>query len=453
MRKGILGGWGKVFRFSLARTVSGKGWKLLTLIPALLLLLGIPALLLLLQDRGGEEEEAWDKTSLRVVYVADETPGELDFSLLNTLGDPLYSELEYVLCANPEDALNRAAGEPDSLVLSLRREEDGYRLRAVLPEPSALDMREAEHYAGFLNGYFGAVLPLKSGLTPEQLAEVMEPVYSSTAAAPEILSGEESAGDGMAGEIREIADIVLPYLNVMVLYFLVLFYGQGVASSVVLEKQSKLMDTFLLSLRPEAMVLGKLLAGALGGILQVLVWIIGAAGGLLLGSGLLRALYPEAQMGFLLFLRQLGSLGFFAPAPSILALLLIVGGFLLYCSLAAVGGALAGKQADLGSTNSLFTTLLVASFLISILGKGSSSGQLISDASWMNYVPFTAVLTLPSRLVLGEAGALTGIVSLAITLLFALGIAVLAGRLYTLLAFRKGDPPKIRDIPGLLKGK
>ena len=451
MRKGFLSGWGKVFRFSLSRTVSGKGWKLLTLIPALLLLLCIPALVILLQDRGGEEE-VWDRTALRVVYVADETPGELDFRALNGLGDPVYSGLDYVVCAGPEDALARTAGEPDSLILSLRREGDGYRLRVVLPEQSALDMGEAEHYAEFLNGYFGAILPLKSGLTPEQLAEVLEPVQTSTAQAAEILSGEES-GDGAAGEIREIADILLPYLNVMLLYFLVLFYGQGVASSVVLEKQSKLMDTFLLSLRPEAMILGKLLAGTLAGILQVLVWIAGAAGGVLLTSGLMHVLYPDAQMGFLLLLKQLGALGFFAPGPSILALLIIVGGFLLYCSLAAVGGALAGKQADLGSTNSLFTTLLVASFLISILGKGSSSGQIISDASWMNYVPFTAVLTLPSRLVLGEASALTGIVSLVIVLLFALAIAMLAGRLYTLLAFRKGDPPKIKEIPALLRGK
>ena len=51
MRKGFLSGWGKVFRFSLSRTVSGKGWKLLTLIPALLLLLCIPALVILLQER------------------------------------------------------------------------------------------------------------------------------------------------------------------------------------------------------------------------------------------------------------------------------------------------------------------------------------------------------------------------------------------------------------------
>ena len=446
MRQGALNGWGKVFRFTLSRTVSGKGWKLLTLIPALLLLVCIPVIFLLAH---GEGEEELTSTSLRVVYVADETPGDLDFSLLNQLGDPLYSDLRYVYCASPEDALSRAAREPDSLVLSLTREEE-YRLQVVLPETCILSMQEAEGYAGFLNESFGSILPLKSGLTPKQLVELMLPVYFSAVDAEALLSGEESDPDA---EVKEVVGTFLPYLNVMVLYFLVLFYGQNVASGIVLEKQSKLMDTFLLSLRPEAMVLGKLLAGALAGILQAFSWIVGAAAGLFLGVKILMLQNPAAESGVLRLLGALGSNGLFAPLPSLLAVLLIVGGFLLYCSVAAIGGALAGKQADLSSTNTLFTTLLVASFLITILGKTGGSGQLISDASWMNYVPFTAVLTLPSRLVLGEAEVLTGLVSLALVLAFALVVAILAGRLYALLAFRKGNPPKVQDIPKLLKNK
>lgn len=446
MRKGTLSGWGRVFRFTLGRTVSGRGWRLLTLIPALLFLLCIPALFLLTYD-GGEEVV---KTSLRVIYVADETPGELDYALLNRLGHPLYSSLDYVPCASAGEALERAAVEPDSLVLSLRSEEGEYLLDVVLPEPSALDMGEAERYADFLNGYFGTILPLKSGLDPELLGELLQPVRSTAEQAEAILSGVESDPDL---EAKEIIATFLPYLNVMLLYFLVLFYGQNVASSVVLEKQNKLMDTFLIALRPEAMVLGKLLAGALAGILQVLAWIAGAAGGLFLGARILMLQYPGAESGILRLLGALGSGGLFAPLPSLLAVLVIMAGFLLYCSVAAVGGALAGKQADLSSTNSLFTTLLVVSFLVTIFGKASSTGQIISDASWMSYVPFTSVLTLPSRLVLGEASLLTGLIALALVLLCALAIALLAGRLYTLLAFRKGNPPKVQDIPRLLKGR
>lgn len=448
MRQGILSGWGKVFRFSLARTVSGKGWRLLTLIPALVLLIAIP-LLFLLTYRAPEEEEPLE-TSLRTVYVADLTPGELDFSLLNGLGDPLYDSLEYIPCTSPEDALARAVSQPDSLVLILNRGEGRYALQVVLPEPpNVLTMKDADGYADFLRSHFGMLAPYKSGLTEAQLLELMQPVNASAEQAQAILSGEESDPDSLA---KELIGTFLPYLNVMLLYFLVLFYGQNVATSVVLEKQNKLMDSFLISLRPEAMVLGKLLAGALAGILQTAAWIAGAALGLNLGGRLLSLVHPGAESGLL---RVLGLLGreLFAPLPSLMAVLVIVAGFLLYCSVAAIGGALAGKQTDLGSTNSLFTILLLASFLVSILGKGSSSGEMVSDASWMNYVPFTAVLSLPSRLVLGEASWVTGVISLVIILLCTLFFAILAGRLYALLAFRKGNPPKVQDIPRLLKGE
>ena len=173
MRKGTLSGWSKVFRFTLSRTVTGKGWRFMTLIPTLLLLVCIPLVFLLTHK---EDEEEWLETGLREVFVADPAPADLDYRLLNTLGDPQYASLDYVPCRDAAEALERAAGEPDSLVLSLRREEDAFLLRAVLPEPSALDKKEAEHYAGFLNEYFGTLLPLKSGLTTEQLAEIMQPV-------------------------------------------------------------------------------------------------------------------------------------------------------------------------------------------------------------------------------------------------------------------------------------
>ena len=449
MRQGVLSGWGRVFRFSLARTVSGRGWKLLTLIPALVLLAAIPAIFLLTY-KAPEAEEEPGETSLRTVYVADGTPGELDFSLLNSLGDPLYSALRYVPCGSPEDALDRAHSQPDSLVLVLTREEGQYDLKVVLPEqPSVLTMEDARGYADFLRSCFGMVAPLKSGLTEAQLTELMQPVYTSAEQAQALLTGEESDPDTVA---KELIGTFLPYLNVMLLYFLVLFYGQNVATSVVLEKQNKLMDTFLISLRPEAMVLGKLLAGALAGILQTAAWILGAALGLNLGGRLLSLVHPGAESGVLRVLSLLGR-ELFAPLPSLLAVLVIIGDFLLYCAVAAIGGALAGKQTDLGSTNSLFTLLLLASFLISILGKGSSSGEMVSDASWMNYVPFTAVLSLPSRLVLGEAGWVTGVISLVIILVCTLFFAILAGRLYSLLAFRKGNPPKVQDIPRLLRGE
>lgn len=50
--------------------------------------------------------------------------------------------------------------------------------------------------------------------------------------------------------LREILNMLLPYLVIMVLYFMILAYGQGVANCVLMEKTSKLVDTFLVTVRP-----------------------------------------------------------------------------------------------------------------------------------------------------------------------------------------------------------
>ena len=81
------------------------------------------------------------------------------------------------------------------------------------------------------------------------------------------------------GQAADVLSMVLPFVSLMLLYFLVLLYGQGTAASVLLEKTSKLMDLFLVSVEPTAMVLGKVLATALAGLLQLAVWILSLMGG------------------------------------------------------------------------------------------------------------------------------------------------------------------------------
>ena len=81
-----------------------------------------------------------------------------------------------------------------------------------------------------------------------------------------------------------LLSMLLPFASLMLLYFLVLLYGQSTAASVILEKTSKLMDLFLVSVEPGAMVLGKVLATALAGLLQLAVWAAGLAGGFAIGG-------------------------------------------------------------------------------------------------------------------------------------------------------------------------
>ena len=246
--------------------------------------------------------------------------------------------------------------------------------------------------------------------------------------------------------------MALPYLGIMLLYFMVLVYGQGVASSVILEKSSKLMDTMLLSLQPQAMILGKTLAGWLAGVVQMVVWVAGIVLGCVLGKFLVLQMEPGSTMGILQFFSMLGSAsGLFTLPNVIAAIALILAGFLMYCAIASIGGALASKPEDLGSCNSIFTLLLLVSFFLTMFGENSSSRSIVSNAAWMNYVPFTAVMSTPARALLGQVPLYTALISLVLTLAVALLAVLAAGKLYRLLVFRRGDPPKLADVPKLLR--
>lgn len=252
------------------------------------------------------------------------------------------------------------------------------------------------------------------------------------------------------GQAADVLSMVLPFVSLMLLYFLVLLYGQGTAASVLLEKTSKLMDLFLVSVEPGAMVLGKVLATALAGLLQLAVWAAGLAGGFAIGGAVVRQ--TGVTLPLLEVLRGAGRLAGLFSVPAMLeAVGLLLAGFLLYCSLSAIGGSLAGKAEDLSSTNVLFSLVLVASFLCCMFAGGMDG--MTSSARWLDYVPFTAVLVTPSRVLLGQTSLMGGLVSLVLVVACAGLLTALAGRVYRLMSLYKGNPPSLRRVLRMLREK
>lgn len=443
MKKQGLQGAGRVLRFTLRRQLGEKGWWFATLFPMLLLLLGIPAALLLANNARSQEPQA---TPITRIVVVDETPAAADYSVLNALGDVVFSGLRYEKAADLESGKAAAASSDTTLLLQVRLEAEYYRLRLIRPLETALTGKDAQQYAAFLERSFAAVSVQKAELPPALLVELATPVQTETSTTQAFRQGEERSGYEL---FREVLEIALPFLCIIILYFMVLLYGQGIAGLVVLEKSNKLMDTMLLSLQPKAMILGKTLSGAISGSIQLCCWILGCLLGCAAGRVLLLQVNPACDMGVIQFfaLVEQGA-GMFSTARVCLAVLILLAGFFMYCAIFSIGGALASRTEDLGSSNSIFTLLLVASYLLTLFG---GEGGVASGAMWMDILPFTAVLSTPARMLLGQVSIPMGILSLALILAVMLGAVLLAGKLYSMLTFHRGDPPKLKDIPRILR--
>ncbi|SCG94193.1 ABC-2 family transporter protein [uncultured Ruminococcus sp.] len=445
-------GFQKIFLFTFSHQLRSTGYRAATILLAVLLFLLPAGIMAAVEWFGGDEPEASVyENPVRGVYIVDQTgTPAVGFEQLNTLGEPGYTELSYTLCENLEQAEQQARQSEDSVVLVLSQTEHGTKADLLLPEGSGLSKEDVSGLELFLQQNYQLIQLQKAGLTAEQAMQIVTPVQ--TEQVTETVTSPE--GDSPFEMIKEVFSLILPFALIMILYFMVLFYGQSVANSVILEKNSKLMDTFLISVKPSAMIFGKVFAIVLASILQFFIWIAALAGGFAAGSALVRAINPQTDMLLLQFFDMMGELGgMFSPAGCIVAALILIAGFLLYCALASIGGSAAGKPEDLSSTNVLFTMILVISFLCTLYAGGISMAGDTASAAWMDWVPFTAILVTPGRLLLGELSPVQGLISLLVVLAFSCLVLFLAGKVYRMMALYKGNPPTPAKLFRMLRGK
>lgn len=450
MKQNNLNGFRQVFSFTLKQQMNSKGYKLIMILLAVLLFL-LPAVIMPLVEKFGGEDEI-TSTKLANVYVVDLTEEtSFDWNIMNMAGNAVFNNVSYTDCGDDiTTAQSMLEADTYGVILALEKGESGYLANVLLPDETELSGDDTDAFEKFINENFQMVLLTKSGLSPEQLTEIYTPTYASVEMGIE--NSEDNAEEDPFAGIRQILSFLLPYLNIMILYFLVLYYGQNVANIVLMEKTSKLMDTFLVAIKPSAMIFGKVFAIALASIIQVAIWLVALIAGFFTGTQLVRMINPDTDMMLISFFESIGEFsGVFSIPGAIVAVLIICAGFLLYCAVASIGGSLAGKPEDLGSTNILFTLILIVSFFCTFT-TGAMTGNMPSSLSWLDLIPFIAIMVTPSRVLLGNITILEGLLSLAITVALACVFVWVAGKIYKAMSLYKGNLPKPNQIVKMVTG-
>ena len=457
-------GTGKVFSYSFRQMLKSKGWLITTLLMAGMLLIGIPLVTLCVTKAASKEDIKADESNVSTVYIADETAGEADYNVLKDTGS--YTDVEYIACGSMDAAVEAAAGDAGAVILRVTKPEDVYALTVYLTDDTEVSRSKASSFASFAESNFSALLMQKADLTAEETALLSMKVRSeTTVVTPD--AEEKDADDSL---IKQILEVFIPFMAVMMVYMMVILYGQAMANSVMLEKTSKLMETILTAVHPVALMTGKLLATACAAVLQIGIWMIAAVGGMI-GSilaalpmilnsmnegGAAAANMPDADK----MAAVTEMLGDNFPAISVpgifLTLVVMALGFLLYLAVATVSGAMASKQEDMGKTLTVFVLTLLISLMLCFspeINEVSESISLISDAKWLRFFPFTGMLVLPADLIFGKLAGWEIALALLSFVAAVLLLVWLAAAVYKLLVLYRGNPPKLRQLIGMLRPK
>lgn len=208
---------------------------------------------------------------------------------------------------------------------------------------------------------------------------------------------------------------LISYILMFAVYMLVIVYGQMVSTSVAREKDNRTMEILITSTKPDALIVGKVLANALAGLLQFL-FIAAVA---LLGYFLNKPNFP-AIINEMLF----GSLSWDAVVVFLVFTSL---GYLMYLFVYASLGSLVSKLEDVGSSVSVITMLFMVAYMLATFGMNMPNSLAIKIGS---YFPFTAILSMPIRYFLTQVSVIELSISLVIMALTTWFLAIFSIRIY-----------------------
>jgi len=402
-----LSGTGQVYRFTLSQLLKSRANRVTLIIMVLLAAVSMPLTALL----GGETPETSDTAGLASVRVDNRTDLVLDFS-----GDAYWADTDF----------SADAGEPDAVV-TITGDETGYQV-AVNGSETA-DAGELSQLAETARQAVRDACLRAAGLSSRQL----EALTAST--------GEEDSHE---------EGFWVQYGYSILAMILCLMSASYVIRAVVEEKDSRLVELLLVSVKPMALLAGKILAVmafTFGWLLAMLAG-FGVSCGLtagLMGPGAL-----QKQLSGLLAAVPRVQEDLWQAAGVLLVLLVSLGlGYLTMSLIGGVAGACCSGMEEAGEATGPVMLLTMAGYLASCVVGAVPSGPV---AVFFTLCPVVSIFCAPVQFAGGNVSIWLVLASWVIQAAVIWGLLTLASRVYAGLIVHRGSRVKLRELMSMAKG-
>ena len=398
-----------VLKFELNNYFKNKSFVLTTIVLMVLAagIIALPGLLMGRDDSssvsGGAESGAAAEETDGTVALFDKNGNISDPA---AFGEAMGMNIEWVICtdsAQVEDAVNEGNAEAGFIV------EDLLHYTYVVENRSMSDTLQGAFSQAAAMSWRAQTLT-EEGLDPAEIESLyqVQPQYETQ------ILGKDSAGS-----------YAYTYMLIMILYFLLIFYGQMIATSVTSEKSNRAIEILVTSVDSNSLIFGKVLAGAIAGLIQC-VLILGSAVGTY-------QIFRESWGGLL-------DNVFDIPVP-VWAAFGVFGmmGYLLYAFCFGMLGALVSKTEDISKASMPVLMIYIISFFIAIMGLNDSNSLLVRVAS---FIPFTSSNGMLIRISMGSVEMWEIIVSGALLAVFCVGAGILAAKIFRFGTLMYGNPIK-----------
>ena len=438
MKKDSVRGWKDVFTFTLTQTLKSKAYVVSLVIMLVIAMVSMPLMntFLLNGTTEGPEKSAIEKVYFynMTLYQSMDIESELTDGFQQVVFEKTSSDMTALETKIQEE-------EKNSVILLLVEDEQNCYIQFMRSPDGDVTNYELQLLGQSVqNAYNKAKIKLL-GLTEEQMSFFETSVIASSSIVDTenaIVLEDTSITEGEYWFIYGMMFVVL---------MVCIMAASQVASSVVQEKSSKVIEYLLTSIRPLAVIVGKVLATLVAVMVQLVALVLAGYASTKLGeivSGKGNNVITQFMTPEMLESLNLGNI--------VLGLVVAGAGMVLYATLAGLCGATASRMEDVGESVSLLTIVSLIGFYI---GFGAASTLMASgENAFVTFAlifPISSSFLLPAALLVGKADVWVALIAIVVLFLSIVLMFKFVAKVYEGLILHNGNRLKFKDVLAMAK--
>ena len=429
LRKEEFRGTGQVFRFTLRQLVKSRANLISAIIMLLFALFSIPAATFF------NDNFADDSSVLSTIYYLNETGCDVDFEKLSGV-EPRFGNVLTAPSAFDLENWEQELKEDEAFVHMQEDEENGgFLIRVFCQDGDACG--EMEVLSGAARKLFQSARYQKLGVTQEQIDQ---------------LTGIPVVNVDTVENYQEMPAVgadtffAVQYVYAILVLILCTFSTTFIVRAIIEEKASRLVETLLVSVRPLAMILGKILAVMTYVFGLILMMIAGALlshkmTGIFMGSSMVD--HMIADMGLTADMLHFG------PFTVVVVLISLLLGYFTFSIIGGIAGTGCSSMEDVESANMNVLLFVLGGYMVSCFTAAFSSAVGLI----MSFIPFASIFCAPVQYVLGNISFPLLCMAWLVQLLLIVLLAWFCGSIYGDLIMYRGSKLKLGRMISMAREK
>ena len=433
--KSNITGWKDVYSFTLRQVLKSKAYLISYLLLVFIVLISMPITSTLLFNNT-EDENA--PSPITKVYVNNMTSlSTIDFKNVNSID--AFKHIEFEAMNKDYDTLVGQITEEEngSIIVNISEENGAYSLHLSMIKDGPVKRSHLQRLGDALLSDFTNTRMESHGISSEQITLLQTPVVSKVTMTD--INGEALVDEDTSISFNEYWFVYGVLFFVMMATVLT---GTQVATSIVTEKSTRVVEYLLITVKPLALMVGKVFAMLTATLIQMLSMVVA-----LFVSNMISSINSPENVSLLSQLLPDDLFGNINIFNMLLCIILVFLGILFYAILAGLAGATVSRLEEINEGLTLFTLISMVGVYIGLGAANTLMGAGMNAFVVFAFLfPLSSPFVLPGAILVGKASLPIIGIAIVLELLIIVLLFRFVARVYETLILHNGNTIKLKQL-------